>query len=159
MSVWVETSKKHGQRLCKQTLNPKTKKWNNPKKGTYQPIIVLEKEVQSDGRVFVKDKSILVRSDTTIDDIKNWGEKYSLDDYQEETMKRLMVGVNARKYIKYTVKESEPIDPFNDSNAKEKLQKLSEENKTAKQREDEILEQAINLSYRELRNKDKIDKI
>lgn len=42
---WVETStkgrKKGEQRVCNQTLNPKTGRWNKPKRGTYSPIAVL----------------------------------------------------------------------------------------------------------------------
>jgi hypothetical protein len=32
---WVERHAKKGARFCSQTLNPKTQRWNNPKKGTY----------------------------------------------------------------------------------------------------------------------------
>ena len=47
MRVWVESVKKKGDRLCKQTLNPKTKKWNKPKKSTYDEIILLGIDVNS----------------------------------------------------------------------------------------------------------------
>ena len=43
--VWVETaakgSKRGQQRFMAQTHNPKTGRWNNPKKSTYSDIIVL----------------------------------------------------------------------------------------------------------------------
>lgn len=32
---WIETSARHGDRLVSQTLNPKTDRWNKPKKSTY----------------------------------------------------------------------------------------------------------------------------
>lgn len=32
---WLETSPKHGDRFVSQTLNPKTGRWNKPKKSTY----------------------------------------------------------------------------------------------------------------------------
>lgn len=34
---WIETTK-HGDRFCSQTLNPKTGRWNKPKKSTYVHI-------------------------------------------------------------------------------------------------------------------------
>jgi len=37
---WIETAKK-GDRLCFQTLNPKTNKWCKPKKRTYDSVLVL----------------------------------------------------------------------------------------------------------------------
>ena len=36
---WIETKKGFGQRFCSQTLNPKTGKWNTPKKGRYCTVI------------------------------------------------------------------------------------------------------------------------
>lgn len=38
---WVETKAKHGQRVAKQTLNPKTGRWNKPHYGTYSAMVVL----------------------------------------------------------------------------------------------------------------------
>ena len=38
---WVETNKKRGDRFVSQTLNPKTDRWNKPKKSTYSSVIVL----------------------------------------------------------------------------------------------------------------------
>lgn len=34
---WIETTK-HGDRFVSQTLNPKTDRWNAPKKSTYAPV-------------------------------------------------------------------------------------------------------------------------
>ena len=41
MKVWVETVKKKGDRVCRQTLNPKTNLWNKPKKSTYDEVILM----------------------------------------------------------------------------------------------------------------------
>ena len=38
---WVETVPKKGDRVCYQTLNPKTNKWCKVKKGTYSNVAVL----------------------------------------------------------------------------------------------------------------------
>ena len=37
---WIETANK-GDRFCSQTLNPKTKRWNKPKKSTYTNIGIM----------------------------------------------------------------------------------------------------------------------
>jgi len=37
IKYWIETTKRGG-RFCSQTLNPKTQKWNKPKKGTYSAL-------------------------------------------------------------------------------------------------------------------------
>ena len=41
---WIESNKGRGDRFCSQTLNPKTGKWNKPKKGTYSAILVMGKK-------------------------------------------------------------------------------------------------------------------
>jgi len=155
MRIWVETSKKHGQRVVKQTLNPKTGKWNKPKKSTYSQLVLLEKEKKADGRVFVKDKHINVRSDTTLDDLKEIEKTYDLDENQQDILKRLMVGVNARKYIKFTATTTK-VD-YGDPDFRVKMKKLEKEEKTLKERNKEILDQAIGMSHRELKNKDIIE--
>lgn len=35
---WLETVAKNGDRFCSQTLNPKTGRWNKPKKSTYSKV-------------------------------------------------------------------------------------------------------------------------
>lgn len=37
---WIETTN-YGDRFCRQTLNPKTNKWNKPKKSTYSAVMVM----------------------------------------------------------------------------------------------------------------------
>ena len=37
---WIETTNR-GDRFCSQTLNPRTKEWNKPKKTTYSDIMIL----------------------------------------------------------------------------------------------------------------------
>ena len=38
---WVESKKNKGDRFVSQTLNPRTNKWNKPKKGTYMAICIV----------------------------------------------------------------------------------------------------------------------
>lgn len=51
---WIETVKGKGDRFCSQTLNPKTGRWNKPKKSTYTPVRFMTLHPQDDGRMFVK---------------------------------------------------------------------------------------------------------
>ena len=45
---WIETTK-NGDRLCKQTLNPKNGRWCKPKKSTYECVAVLA--ITDEGKV------------------------------------------------------------------------------------------------------------
>lgn len=38
---WIESNAKHGDRFVSQTLNPKTGRWNKPKKSTYTGVMVM----------------------------------------------------------------------------------------------------------------------
>ena len=38
---WIESRATHGQRFCKQTMDPKTGKWCKAKKSTYHEIVLL----------------------------------------------------------------------------------------------------------------------
>ena len=55
MRVWVETTDK-GQRTVRQTLNPKTDRWNKPKKSTYSDATVLS--MNEDGHIESKDMNL-----------------------------------------------------------------------------------------------------
>jgi hypothetical protein len=44
---WIETRPGKGDRFCAQTLNPKTGRWNKPKKSTYAAVGVMYREADS----------------------------------------------------------------------------------------------------------------
>ncbi len=155
MRMWVETKAKIGQRIVTQTLNPRTNRWNAPKPSTYSPVVLLVKEKQPDGRVFVKPLHLDVHIGTTIDEILGWKDKYSLDKFQSEMVDRMAVAKNAQKYIQVTVKSSGPLD-LSDPEDMKKLEKISEEQATSKEEEAKVIESAIRVSRSELRNKDLI---
>lgn len=157
MRIWIETSPKFGDRVVKQTLNPSTKKWNNPKKSTYSPVIILVKEKQKDGRFFVVPKHIAGGYDQSIEDLVAVKRKYKLTENQEDSVNAVIVAKNAQKYVKYTIKESEPIDLFGDPKAREKLQKLIDEDEGRAEREKEVLKGAHDLSYREMKATGKLE--
>lgn len=41
MRVWFEHDVKKGMRICQQTQDPRTGRWNNPKKSTYSGALVM----------------------------------------------------------------------------------------------------------------------
>lgn len=45
MRVWMEYRAGHGFRKVTQTQNPKTGRWNAPKKSTYYPVMVLTRDL------------------------------------------------------------------------------------------------------------------
>lgn len=47
---WIETRKGHGDRFVSQTLNPKTGRWNAPKRGTYSDVAVMYRD-RSNGHI------------------------------------------------------------------------------------------------------------
>lgn len=77
---WVETTKR-GQRFVGQTLNPKTKKWNKPKKSTYSQIILVGKN-EKDHVTYV------CLGMYSLEEAHRFKEKYEqyLDDYQKKEL-------------------------------------------------------------------------
>lgn len=57
---WIETTNR-GDRFVSQTLNPKTNKWNAPKKSTYQDVMVLI----ANGAGYVNSFSLRMNDDVT----------------------------------------------------------------------------------------------
>lgn len=45
---WIEHRKGMGFRFCSQTLNPKSGKWNSPKRGIYVPLAIMTEEEPED---------------------------------------------------------------------------------------------------------------
>lgn len=48
---WVETKKGFGQRVCAQTINPKTGRECKPKKSTYNPVMIIAEHTNNEGVV------------------------------------------------------------------------------------------------------------
>lgn len=69
MRVWVESDIKRGDRVMRQTQNPKTFKWNNPKKSTYMTWAFL----MVDSKGFVETKGFDIYSDK--DELKSFLDK------------------------------------------------------------------------------------
>lgn len=58
---WIESNNK-GDRFIKQTLNPKTNKWCNPKKSTYSNVMVMTNK-EEDNKTFISYEQISNFSD------------------------------------------------------------------------------------------------
>lgn len=97
---WVETKKGRGQRVGEQTLNPKTQKWNNPKKGIYSDIIILYKDEKDH---IVNFSFSLAYSDEG--DLKEFANKFQdedLNDFQKNQIRLFKAMLKTREHIKYT---------------------------------------------------------
>lgn len=97
---WVESKNKHGQRLCGQTLNPKTNNWNNVKKGVYHQIIILGIDPVNNHVIF---EALNYNDD--IEKIIEFEKKYSsiFTDFQIEAIKRIKALNKAWEHITVTV--------------------------------------------------------
>jgi len=86
---WVETaekgSKKGQQRYMTCTLNPKTQRWNNPKKSTYSDVIVLY--LNEDEHVKAAHLHVYTKREDAATFVERFGEH--LTDAQWKTVKLL----------------------------------------------------------------------
>ena len=105
---WIESKNKQGQRLCEQTLNPKTEKWNQPKKGTYKQIIIMGLDQESS---HVKIDTLTNYSNP--EEIIKFENEYKefLTDFQLKQIKFLKALNNAYKHIKITIGETSNNKP------------------------------------------------
>ena len=120
IKYWVETTKR-GQRFVRQTLNPKTDKWNKPKKSTYSQILLVG--LNEEDHVTYTCLSLY-----SLDEAKRFKNKYEkyFNDYQQNEIKNIIkmsevydkveYSFRARKYkhkITGDITESVPIFEMN----------------------------------------------
>lgn len=109
---WLETTK-HGDRFVSQTLNPKTGRWNKPKKSTYSLI----------GAMYLDDESHVTWtgvSHYTDDDalaafLDAAGE---LSESQKDRLAEIVGGKKAMEGVTYTVREGAPTPEENAEQAR-----------------------------------------
>ena len=102
---WVESKNRKGDRICRQTLNPKTGRWNKPKKSTYSGVIVMC--LNDDGHV--KTIGLPSRGWATTEGIENFLESigdYELNDLQKNEIKVLRAIIETQKHIKVEISRS-----------------------------------------------------
>ena len=100
---WIESNIKNGERVCTQTLNPKTNQWNNIKKSTYSTIRLLAIDPENNHTI-----TIGLTNYSSVDEITEFENNYQefLTDFQKEQIKRLKALNNAWKNIKVTIGEN-----------------------------------------------------
>jgi hypothetical protein len=101
---WIETTK-NGQRVVFQTKNPKTDRWNKPKKSTYSDIRILYRNtendhIENDGLSFTyADAEDLAKF------LANFPEE-TLTDYQKEQLKFFRAVLKTRKHVHVSIVEN-----------------------------------------------------
>jgi len=104
---WVETRKGHGDRFVKQTLNPKTNKWCNPKRGTYSDLILVYRDTEN-GYI---EHSVMAShwdTDTIQEDITKIRDTgVTLNELQEIMLKELKALKETRKHFTVEIKQEQ----------------------------------------------------
>jgi len=101
---WVETKKKHGQRMVSQTKNPKTGRWNKPKPSTYAPVIIMA--LDEEDHVINQGLSEYASIDE-IEMYKLWGQHH-LTEWQLGSLDYLQARRRGESHFTYTAHICEP---------------------------------------------------
>lgn len=113
---WIETNAKHGDRFVSQTLNPKTDKWNKPKRSTYCEIgcMFVENE-PGDAFGHVKWAGMTYYSDATdlAAFLAAFGEEH-LNADQRSRVAMLRAAYTVREHITVTIHDG-PVTPEHDA--------------------------------------------
>lgn len=99
---WLETTK-NGDRLCGQTLNPKTFQWNKPKKSTYCDVGFLY--LDENDHVHWDGISLgWVKEDRVDEFLTNaGGTSYKWSELQIHRIKQAIGIARTQKYVKHTI--------------------------------------------------------
>ncbi len=96
---WIETTKR-GQRFISQTLNPKTNLWNNPKKSTYDNIML----IGLNKKEHINYVSLRMYS---TEEAESFFTKYNqfLSEHQHKEYKAIIGMLKVYDKVEYTIKE------------------------------------------------------
>lgn len=148
---WIENShrKDGGQRFVQRTLNPKTGRWCEPKKSTYDPVKIIY--LDENGHVQTTRLSAYCNKK----DVESFIEEHrsSLSEYQKEILKQLLAVKTVLEKVTYEVRpcSTGTVNLF--SKDPEELKKLDlikkeqEERKLAQKKEMKKIHRAINHVY------------
>lgn len=106
MKVWVETNKTHGDRVCRQTLNPKNGRWNKPKKSTYSAVDVLY--LDENGHVKSDGVSLGWSDEERLNEFVEAIDTSKLNDLQKSKLKLAFGIQKAQKHVTVTVEQVGP---------------------------------------------------
>lgn len=102
---FIETTNK-GDRLVFITLNPKTNKWNNPKKSTYSDIMVLIKEKET-GHIKQYSYSATYTTQKELNQFLEFIKDYPLNAEQQKKIKISNAIHETRKFIKVEIRQQQ----------------------------------------------------
>lgn len=125
IKYWIETTK-NGDRFVSQTLNPKTLKWNKPKKTTYSDVMVLVKEKKT-GYTRYRSWGVAYTSYGDLKRFLDFCENYEFNDLQKEQIKRGKAIYKTREHISFEIVEHKEED---------ELQELVRKKEEERQRND-----------------------
>jgi hypothetical protein len=86
---WIESVPRKGDRFCSQTLNPKTGRWNKPKKSTYSDVMFLYREADTG---YIKHTGLTTWAKPEV--IQEWVEKADLLNETQRGRLAYVIGMN-----------------------------------------------------------------
>jgi len=157
---WIETSPRHGQRFCSQTINPKTGRWCKPKKGTYEEVLVLiEFDAENNqGEPIRKTSCIGVGKYSKQESVINFYEthKDNLTDWQLDRLKQVMAFHKVMEKVTFEIVPN-PIGPVSlmsndpkEIEKREQMQTHCEEHRKQEDLELAKISQAIRREYQSI---------
>lgn len=99
---WIESNNKRGQRFCSQTLNPKTGRWNKPKKSTYSPVMVM---VRNPNNGYVSYQILMTGGWSKEDKITAFEERHAaaLGEFEKSAIKYIRLSNRAYSKMTWTI--------------------------------------------------------
>lgn len=115
---WIETTKR-GQRVVFRTKNPKTQKWNKPKKSTYSDIRILYRNsenghIENDGLTFAYTDA------KRLSEFLNQFPEEKFSAWQKEKLRILRAILKTREYVSVSIVENptpEEVEEIEQNNA------------------------------------------
>jgi hypothetical protein len=98
---WVETTK-NGQRCVFRTLNPRSGKWNNPKKSTYSEIMLLYRDT-TNGHIQTYSLGFAYNGQEALDKFLSLFPEQQLSEYQREQLKIFRAIIKTRQHISVSI--------------------------------------------------------
>lgn len=133
---WIE-SNKNGDRFVSQTLNPKTNKWNKPKKSIYYAVAVMTQE--ENGHISFMALYPTTSKEEITDFLFKIGD-YRLNDFQKEQLRILKAYSKVYENIRFEISETTDL-------SEAELKKHEEEQQKIK----DTIRKAVSIEYLKLK--------
>lgn len=155
--VWIETTKR-GDRFVGCTLNPKTGKWNKPKKSTYSDVMVLTKDFR--GHISRSSLSMEWSSEENVKAFLENTKEICFNDKQKEKIVLVRAAVETRKNIRVEIRKTQykhketgeivekiPLMQINDY-----VEVNAEEHEKQQKEERAKIIHSFNVNYKKIKN-------